>query len=71
MICLVLLVSYLYHFDSNNWSAVYKHTVGKDYKFKAGYDSDVRLGWASLWVSFPYSYLKHHIQNVDVSAIIL
>ncbi|XP_022863747.1 outer envelope pore protein 37, chloroplastic-like [Olea europaea var. sylvestris] len=43
-------LSYWYYFDSNNWSAVYKHTVGKDYKFKAGYDSDVRLGWASLWV---------------------
>ncbi|KAI3470280.1 hypothetical protein Pfo_026943 [Paulownia fortunei] len=43
-------LSYWYHFDSNNWSTVYKHTVGKDYKFKAGYDSEVRLGWASLWV---------------------
>ncbi|KAF2298259.1 hypothetical protein GH714_020918 [Hevea brasiliensis] len=43
-------LSYWYNFDSNNWSAVYKHTYGKDYKFKAGYDSDVRLGWASLWV---------------------
>ncbi|KDP29555.1 hypothetical protein JCGZ_19268 [Jatropha curcas] len=43
-------LSYWYNLDSNNWSAVYKHTYGKDYKFKAGYDSDVRLGWASLWV---------------------
>ncbi|KAH6809316.1 chloroplast outer envelope protein 37 [Perilla frutescens var. frutescens] len=43
-------LSYWYHFDSDNWSAVYKHTVGKDYKFKAGYDSEVRVGWASLWV---------------------
>ncbi|XP_022880526.1 outer envelope pore protein 37, chloroplastic-like [Olea europaea var. sylvestris] len=43
-------LSYWYCFDSNNWSAVYKHTAGKDYKFKAGYDSEVRLGWASLWV---------------------
>ncbi|KAK6161548.1 hypothetical protein DH2020_004929 [Rehmannia glutinosa] len=50
MICLVFVVSYWYHFDSNNWSTVYKHTVGKDYKLKAGYDSEVRLGWASLWV---------------------
>jgi len=33
------------------WSAVYKRTYGKDYKLKAGYDSDVRLGWASLWVN--------------------
>ncbi|KAL0368723.1 UNVERIFIED_CONTAM: Outer envelope pore protein 37, chloroplastic [Sesamum calycinum] len=43
-------LSYLYNFDTNNWSAVYKHTVGKEYKFKAGYDAEVRLGWASLWV---------------------
>ncbi|EEF33293.1 conserved hypothetical protein [Ricinus communis] len=43
-------LSYWYNFDSNNWSAVYKQTYGKDYKFKAGYDSEVRLGWASLWV---------------------
>ncbi|KAI0515731.1 hypothetical protein KFK09_008398 [Dendrobium nobile] len=42
--------SYWYHFDSSAWSAVYKHTIGKDLKIKAGYDSDVRLGWASLWV---------------------
>ncbi|XP_013631534.1 PREDICTED: outer envelope pore protein 37, chloroplastic-like [Brassica oleracea var. oleracea] len=43
-------LSYWYKFDSNMWSAVYKRTYGKDYKFKAGYDSEVRLGWASLWV---------------------
>ncbi|KAL3507019.1 hypothetical protein ACH5RR_032401 [Cinchona calisaya] len=43
-------LSYWYNFDSNYWSTVYKHTVGKDFKFKAGYDSDVQLGWASLWV---------------------
>ncbi|XP_022763440.1 outer envelope pore protein 37, chloroplastic-like isoform X2 [Durio zibethinus] len=43
-------LSYWYNFDSNYWSAVYKHTYDKDYKFKAGYDSEVRLGWASLWV---------------------
>jgi hypothetical protein len=47
-----LIASYWYNFDSNFWSAVYKHTYGKDFKFKAGYDSEVRLGWASLWVSF-------------------
>lgn len=46
-----LISSYWYNFDANNWSAVYKHTYGKDFKFKAGYDSEVRLGWASLWVS--------------------
>ncbi|KAK3204530.1 hypothetical protein Dsin_018576 [Dipteronia sinensis] len=43
-------LSYWYNLDSNNWSAVYKRTYGKDFKFKAGYDSEVRLGWASLWV---------------------
>ncbi|KAK8503863.1 hypothetical protein V6N13_021644 [Hibiscus sabdariffa] len=43
-------LSYWYNFDSNCWSAVYKHTYDKDFKFKAGYDSEVRLGWASLWV---------------------
>nr|XP_023871945.1 outer envelope pore protein 37, chloroplastic [Quercus suber]POE86390.1 outer envelope pore protein 37, chloroplastic [Quercus suber] len=43
-------LSYWYNFDSKYWSAVYKHVHGKDFKFKAGYDSEVRLGWASLWV---------------------
>lgn len=43
-------LSYWYNFDSNYWSAVYKRTYGQDFKFKAGYDSEVRLGWASLWV---------------------
>nr|XP_004287184.2 PREDICTED: outer envelope pore protein 37, chloroplastic [Fragaria vesca subsp. vesca] len=43
-------LSYWYNFDSDYWSAVYKHTYGKDLKLKAGYDSEVRLGWASLWV---------------------
>ncbi|KAL6275076.1 hypothetical protein ACE6H2_025768 [Prunus campanulata] len=43
-------LSYWYNFDSNYWSAVYKHAYGKDLKLKAGYDSEVRLGWASLWV---------------------
>ncbi|KAK6914437.1 hypothetical protein RJ641_021758 [Dillenia turbinata] len=42
--------SYWYNLDTNYWSTVYKHTVGKDLKFKAGYDSEVRLGWASLWI---------------------
>ncbi|XP_027330189.1 outer envelope pore protein 37, chloroplastic isoform X3 [Abrus precatorius] len=42
-------LSYWYNCDSNYWSAVYKRTYGKDFKFKAGYDSEVRLGWASLW----------------------
>ena len=32
---------------------MYKHTYGKDLKFKAGYDSDASLGWASLWVIIP------------------
>lgn len=47
----VFICSYWYNLDSDYWSAVYKHTYDKDFKFKAGYDSEVRLGWASLWVS--------------------
>ncbi|XP_020106946.1 outer envelope pore protein 37, chloroplastic isoform X1 [Ananas comosus] len=43
-------LSYWYHFDSNDWSAVYKHNMDKDVKFKAGYDSELRLAWASVWV---------------------
>ncbi|KAF8402423.1 hypothetical protein HHK36_013378 [Tetracentron sinense] len=34
-------LSYWYNFDSSYWSTVYKHTVGKDIKLKAGYDSEV------------------------------
>lgn len=45
------MCSYWYNLDSNYWSVVYKHTYDKDLKFKAGYDSEVRLCWASLWVS--------------------
>ncbi|KAH1075328.1 hypothetical protein J1N35_027656 [Gossypium stocksii] len=43
-------LSYWYKLSSNNWSAVYKHTYKKSFKLKAGYDSEVRLGWASIWV---------------------
>lgn len=43
-------LTYLYDFDSNNWSIVYKHCVGKDYKFKVGYDTEARAGWASIWI---------------------
>ncbi|XP_010238602.1 outer envelope pore protein 37, chloroplastic isoform X1 [Brachypodium distachyon] len=42
--------SYRYHFDTNYWSAVYKQKASKHVKWKAGYESDERLGWASLWV---------------------
>lgn len=52
--CHGFFVSYLYKFDTNHWSAVYKHKVGNDYKLKAGYDNETRLGWASLWVSFSF-----------------
>lgn len=51
LISFVLWFSYWYNLDTNYWSTVYKHNIGKDFKFKAGYDSEVRLGWASLWVS--------------------
>ncbi|TVU29278.1 hypothetical protein EJB05_20838, partial [Eragrostis curvula] len=43
-------LSYRYNFDTDDWNAVYKHTMGNNFKVKAGYDSVVRLGWASLWV---------------------
>ncbi|KAI3804197.1 hypothetical protein L1987_25563 [Smallanthus sonchifolius] len=43
-------LSYFYNFDTNYWSTIFKHTVGKEYKVKAGYDSEIRLGWASMWV---------------------
>lgn len=64
--------SYWYNFDTNYWNAVYKQTYGKDFKFKAGYDSAVRVGWASLWVSgsrinfvkTEYSY-KNYNQLLD------
>uniref|UniRef100_J3LEM6 Outer envelope pore protein 37, chloroplastic n=1 Tax=Oryza brachyantha TaxID=4533 RepID=J3LEM6_ORYBR len=43
-------LSYRYNFYTDYWNAVYKHTVGKNFKVKTGYDSEVRVGWASLWV---------------------
>jgi len=43
-------LSYRYNFDTDDWNAVYKYTMGKNFKVKAGYDSEVRVGWASLWV---------------------
>uniref|UniRef100_A0A2P2LE77 Uncharacterized protein n=1 Tax=Rhizophora mucronata TaxID=61149 RepID=A0A2P2LE77_RHIMU len=60
-------LSYWYNFDSNNWSAVYKHTYGKDFKLKAGYDSEVRLGWASLWVSLKcHSILLPYVFRIQL-----
>ncbi|KAG8051160.1 hypothetical protein GUJ93_ZPchr0009g1711 [Zizania palustris] len=45
-------LSYRYQFNTNHWSAVYKHKANnKHVNWKAGYESDERLGWASLWVS--------------------
>lgn len=43
-------LSYVYNFDSTSWSAVYKHIPSENFKLKAGYDSDARIGWASAWV---------------------
>uniref|UniRef100_A0A0E0MKT5 Outer envelope pore protein 37, chloroplastic n=1 Tax=Oryza punctata TaxID=4537 RepID=A0A0E0MKT5_ORYPU len=43
-------LSYRYQFDTNYWNAVYKHKASKHVKWKAGYESDQRLGWASLWI---------------------
>lgn len=55
--------SYWYNCDSNYWSAVYKHTYGEDFKLKAGYDSEVRLGWASLWVCVSFCNFFFPITN--------
>lgn len=51
--------SYLYYFNTNDWSAVYKHTARKDLKFKAGYDSSVDGGlkWACVWVCLAFTVL--------------
>ena len=55
--------SYHYSFDTDDWNAVYKHTVGKNFKVKAGYDSEVRVGWASLWVWYSsISYFGYKIR---------
>ncbi|KAG2615372.1 hypothetical protein PVAP13_3NG061300 [Panicum virgatum] len=43
-------LSYRYNFDTNYWGAIYKHKENKHLKWKAGYESDNRLGYASLWV---------------------
>ncbi|KAK3136365.1 hypothetical protein QOZ80_5BG0432840 [Eleusine coracana subsp. coracana] len=43
-------LSYWYNFATNYWGAVYKRKADKHIKWKAGYESDDRLGWATLWV---------------------
>jgi hypothetical protein len=47
---LLVVSSYWYNFDTNYWGATYKHKENKHLKWKAGYESDNRLGYASLWV---------------------
>ena len=47
---LLVVSSYWYNFDTNYWGAIYKHKENKHLKWKAGYESDNRLGYASLWV---------------------
>ncbi|CAM8977993.1 unnamed protein product [Rhodiola kirilowii] len=44
-------LSYFYTLDSNQWGAVYKHSGGADYTLIAGYDSEAKLGWASIWLA--------------------
>eukprot|EP00270_Netrium_digitus_P003107 TRINITY_DN13527_c0_g1_i2.p1 TRINITY_DN13527_c0_g1~~TRINITY_DN13527_c0_g1_i2.p1 ORF type:complete len:269 (+),score=69.27 TRINITY_DN13527_c0_g1_i2:166-972(+) len=47
-------LSLTYDFSDVEWSAVYKKILDKEgegnLKLKIGYDSSVRMGWASLWV---------------------
>lgn len=52
----LFVASYWYNFDTNYWSAIYKHKANKHLKWKAGYESDNRLGWASLWVRRPLTF---------------
>ncbi|KMZ71084.1 Outer envelope pore protein 37, chloroplastic [Zostera marina] len=63
-------LSYCYNFNSGIWSAVYKHTVGKDLKFKTGYDSEVRLGWASFWVGDESGNLKSAPMKMKVQVML-
>ncbi|KAH7426682.1 hypothetical protein KP509_10G012500 [Ceratopteris richardii] len=43
-------LSYSYNFDSTAWSTVYKYKPTGNFKLKAGYDSEARIGWASAWI---------------------
>ncbi|XP_062203755.1 outer envelope pore protein 37, chloroplastic-like [Phragmites australis] len=43
-------LSYWYNFGTNYWGTVFKHKANKHLKWKAGYESDNRLGWVCLWV---------------------
>ncbi|KAM7266275.1 hypothetical protein ACFE04_004172 [Oxalis oulophora] len=46
-----LSLRYNFHTDDRKvWNAAYKHTYGKDFKFKAAYDSKLRLGIVFLRV---------------------
>jgi len=47
-------LSYWYNFDTNYWGVIYKHKENKHLKWKAGYESDNRLGYASLYHPIPY-----------------
>jgi hypothetical protein len=59
-------LSYRYQFDTNYWSFIYKHKASKHVKWKAGYESDQRLGWASLWVSV-HLYFKFSMSTSEIA----
>jgi hypothetical protein len=56
---ILVIDSYWYDFATNYWGAVYKHKADKHLKWKAGYESDNRIGWASLWVRHSHLYFKN------------
>ncbi|EFJ28695.1 hypothetical protein SELMODRAFT_145368 [Selaginella moellendorffii] len=43
-------LSYMYNFNNEAWSAIFKHKATENFKIKMGYDSDVGVSWASAWV---------------------
>ncbi|KAG0628419.1 hypothetical protein M758_1G025300 [Ceratodon purpureus] len=43
-------ISYFQNLETSTWTAVYKYKPVDDFKVKLGYDSEVRLCWASFWL---------------------
>ncbi|KAL9273400.1 Outer envelope pore protein 37, chloroplastic-like protein [Drosera capensis] len=63
-------LSYSYVFDSNHWTAVYKHKIGKDCKLKLGYDSERKLRSAWLLVGNDNSKAKTSPLKVNFQAML-
>ncbi|GAB2227834.1 hypothetical protein Droror1_Dr00009661 [Drosera rotundifolia] len=63
-------LSYSYVFDSNYWTAVYKHKFGKDCKLKLGYDSERKLRSAWLLMGNDNSKAKTSPLKVNFQAML-